>query len=71
MGFARPDKPVLEALNRIRHDKPLFDWLLANQRRFRDETVLQQDGKLLRQAQGRAQLMDDLITLISLETSRT
>ncbi len=67
MVLVRPSKDVLESLSRLRHDPRLMEWLTSCRERARDETVLQQDETLLRQAQGRAQLMDDLIGLIKLE----
>lgn len=67
MELTRPSKEVLESLTRLKHDSYLMAWLAANRERSRTETVLQQDGNLLRQAQGRAQVIDELISFIQYE----
>lgn len=65
----RPGKEVLESLTRLKHDEVLMRWLQTNLTRFTRETVMQRDDISLRQAQGKAALLEELIGLIRYEPS--
>jgi len=61
----RPSKEVLERLLYLKNDSVLVGWLTASLEQFRDEAVLQADDTRLRQVQGSAQVLREVLDLIS------
>ena len=60
----KPSGQILSSLRNLRGDDILMGWLQANLDAYRDDTVKQRDDIALRQAQGKAQVMDEFISFI-------
>ena len=60
----RPGDKELTALLRLRGDMDFRNWCKASLETYRDDTMMQRDETSLRVAQGKAQVLAELLDLI-------
>lgn len=62
--MVKPNQRVLERLAYLSTDREFVDWLTASLESYRDDTVMLRDETPLRQAQGKAQVVKELLAAI-------